>query len=51
MFKFNVICHTENCENAEISIEIMTEDAEPIVICGACAQQITDITPIAAPKK
>ena len=43
ILKFNVTCHTENCENAEIGIEIPSYDEQPIVICGPCAQPITDI--------
>lgn len=51
MLEFTVICHTENCENAEIPIVIGTDEADPIVICGVCSVQITDITPKPSPKK
>lgn len=33
-------CHTENCENAEITIEFV--DPAPTIICGPCAIEITD---------
>lgn len=45
MLEFTVTCHTEKCDNAEISIVIESEDTEPIVICGVCSQAITDIVP------
>jgi hypothetical protein len=35
-----VTCHTENCLNNGIAIEIL--DPEPTVICGPCGQEITD---------
>lgn len=37
-------CHTEGCENCDITIELIT-DAEAFM-CGACSQMITDIQPI-----
>jgi hypothetical protein len=43
LLRFNVTCHTEGCENAEISIEISSYDEQPTVICGPCAQPIIDI--------
>lgn len=49
--KFNVACHTEGCENAEIVIEIPSYDEVPIVICGACSNSITDVKPKPTPKK
>lgn len=51
MNKFSVICHTENCENAEIPIEIEVEETDPIVICGVCSVQISDITPVVTKAK
>jgi hypothetical protein len=38
-----VICHTENCENCDIAIEIVTYE-DCIIVCGPCGQIITDIT-------
>jgi hypothetical protein len=43
ILQFDVTCHTEGCENAELSIEIPSYDQQPTVICGACSQQITDV--------
>lgn len=51
MLDFIVTCHTDGCMNAEIPIDIVTEDAEPIVICGVCSVTITDIVAKPAPKK
>jgi hypothetical protein len=36
----NLICHTENCENADIAIPF--EDPADTCICGPCGQEITD---------
>ena len=36
----NLICHTENCENADIAIQF--EDPADTCICGPCGQEITD---------
>jgi len=33
-------CHTENCENKDIAVELI--DPTNIVICGPCGQEITD---------
>jgi hypothetical protein len=35
-----VTCHTENCLNNGIAIEIL--DPADTVICGVCGQEITD---------
>lgn len=48
---FNVTCHTEGCENLDIVIEISSYDAVPHVICGPCAQEITDVVVKPTPKK
>ena len=37
---FICTCHTENCENNGIGIEIL--DPSPVVMCGPCGQEITD---------
>jgi hypothetical protein len=37
---FIVTCHTPNCENDNIGIEVI--NPEPTVICGACGVEITD---------
>ena len=37
---FTVTCHTDECENGEIGIEII--DPFENVICGACGVEITD---------
>lgn len=49
--QFNVICHTEGCENAEIVIEIPSYDEVPVVVCGPCLKPITDVKPKPTPKK
>jgi hypothetical protein len=51
MLEYIVTCHTENCGNAEASIEISSEDTEPTVICGVCCIQIEDVKTKPAPKK
>ena len=38
----NVTCHTQNCENSEITIPVISLE-NSIVICGVCSQEITDI--------
>jgi hypothetical protein len=48
--KFAVTCTTKKCENADISIEIESTDAEPFVICGVCGKKISDIKAVAEPK-
>lgn len=39
----DVICHTDNCENLNIIIRIPAVEGSPIVICGACGNNIIDI--------
>lgn len=51
LFQFNVTCHTEGCENADIVIEISSFDEVPTVVCGPCAVQITDVVVKPTPKK
>lgn len=51
MLEFIVVCHTDGCGNAEAIIDVLCEDAEPIVICGVCSNTITDVKPKPAPKK
>lgn len=46
LFNFDVTCHTEGCENENITIEISTPESEPIILCGPCCIEITDIVPI-----
>jgi len=43
--EFNAICHTTNCENAEIVFVVNVLEAEPNAICGVCGNQITDLEP------
>jgi hypothetical protein len=40
MMNYIVTCHTENCENENIGIELI--DPAPTVICGPCGVEITD---------
>ncbi len=44
---FIVTCHTEECENAEIPIEVPIDISGMLVYCGPCAIQIKDIVPVA----
>lgn len=41
--KFEVICKTDGCENKDVVCEIINPDEMPLVICGVCEKQITDI--------
>lgn len=41
--QYLVTCSSSGCENENIQIEIQAEDDTPIVICGPCSNQITDI--------
>lgn len=41
----SVVCHTEGCENEDITIEVLADAQSPVVICGPCGQEITDVTP------
>lgn len=41
--QFNVTCHTEGCENSEITILITTLKDNPHVTCGPCGVQIQDV--------
>ncbi len=40
-----VTCHTEECENKDISIEVTKADVG-IVQCGVCSIQIEDVIPV-----
>jgi hypothetical protein len=44
--QFNVTCHTEGCENTEITIEVSAVAEAPHVICGPCGIQIEDVVPV-----
>lgn len=46
MYKFEVVCHTNGCENGELAIVIDTPDEVPVVMCGPCGQEITDVTAV-----
>lgn len=43
MHLFDVICHIDGCENSEITITITVPDVDPMVVCGPCGNEITDI--------
>lgn len=43
---FDVTCHTEGCENAEIVIRVSAVADSPHVVCGPCGIQIEDVTPL-----
>jgi len=38
-----ITCHTRGCENENITIVLSRPS--PVVICGPCGQQVTDIDP------
>ncbi|QDH93437.1 hypothetical protein PBI_ARROYO_20 [Microbacterium phage Arroyo] len=40
---WNVTCHTDGCENAGIPILILATQDPPLVVCGPCGAQITDL--------
>ena len=42
--KFDVTCHSVECENSEITIRVNAVAEEPHVICGPCGIQIEDVT-------
>ena len=44
--KFDVTCHTTECENAEITIRVNAVADLPIVQCGPCGIQIEDVIPV-----
>jgi hypothetical protein len=46
MAQYDVICHTENCENVEAKINISAAAENPYIICGVCSQVIQDITKV-----
>ena len=39
----DVTCHTDDCENLDIVIRIPAVQGSPIVICGACGNNIEDV--------
>jgi hypothetical protein len=51
MANYNVKCVTDSCENKDVKIEVASTVENPYVICGACGNQITDITAVKTPKK
>ena len=46
MAKFNVTCHTENCENKDITILLDAVKDNTYVVCGPCGIQIEDVVPV-----
>lgn len=40
---FDVTCHTEGCENAEIVIRVSATAEAPNVVCGPCGIKIEDV--------
>lgn len=45
VFEYDVVCRAIGCENEGRVIRIQAE-ADPIVVCGPCGAEITDIIPI-----
>jgi hypothetical protein len=41
--EYNVTCHTEGCQNAEITLLITAPTVEPYILCGVCGIEITDV--------
>jgi hypothetical protein len=48
------ICHTEDCTNADLPVDVSADYQDPdtgewfvvgSVVCGVCDQPITDVTP------
>jgi hypothetical protein len=44
--KYDVTCHTVNCFNKDIKIEVEALSVDPFVRCGVCDQQITDVVEV-----
>lgn len=45
MYQWLILCRTETCPNVGITSSFVTEVNEsPVIICGACETQYTDIT-------
>ena len=42
--EYRVTCHTSECENCDLTIQIEAPAENPYFMCGACMQQITDFT-------
>lgn len=40
---YRVTCHTEECPNRDVAIDVGGSLEDPYVICGPCGQLITDI--------
>lgn len=38
-----VTCHTKGCDEEDITKAVWIARVSPLVVCGTCAQQITDI--------
>jgi hypothetical protein len=47
MSEFDVTCHTETCENAEIVIRVTAFTDNTFIMCGPCSIQIEDVTLVA----
>ena len=43
---FKVVCHVDGCFNQDVEIEISNPDETPLVMCGPCANVITDIVKV-----
>jgi hypothetical protein len=41
--EYNVTCRTENCGNSGFTIEVSAPDENPVVVCGVCANKITEV--------
>ena len=46
MAEFNVACHTNDCENKDITVLVNSVKDNPIIICGPCGIQIEDVIPV-----
>jgi hypothetical protein len=44
MALYDVRCVTEGCQNAGAVLRVPAAQDRPTVVCGACMQEITDIT-------
>lgn len=44
MANYVTVCHSDACENQFLKIEATATEENPLIFCGVCQKQITDIT-------
>ena len=43
---YDVTCRTTGCTNEGITLRVPADPEQPLIACGPCGLQITEVTPV-----